>query len=79
MLLQLEILTWFFFKIQSLVRGFLLILEPLSQFFHRKLQLHQLLSLRQSSSPPAVLLYLVLVLILNLYILVLDTSPGLSS
>ena len=74
-----EILTLFFFKICSLAGDFLLILEPLSQFFHRLLQLHQLLSLRRSSSPLVVLLNLVFVLVLYLYILVLDTSPGLSS
>ena len=79
MLLLPEILTWFFFKISSLARGFSLILEPPSQFFHRLLQLHQLLSLQPSSSLPAGLLCPVLVLDLYLYVLVLITSPGLSS
>ena len=74
-----EILTWFFFKIGSPAGGFFSILEPWSQFFHRLLQLHQLLSLRPSSLVPAVLLCLVLVLILYLYVLVLTTSPGLFS
>ena len=79
MLLLPEILTWVFFKIHSLGGDFLLILEPPSQFSHRLLRLHQLLSLRPSFSPPAVLLCLILVLMLYLYVLVLDTSPGLSN
>ena len=72
-----EILTWFFSKILFLVGDFSLILEPPFQFFQR--MLHQLLSLRPSSSPLVVLLCLVLELVLYLYVLVLDTSPGLSS
>ena len=79
MIFLMEILTWFFSKILSLARDFLLILEPPFQFVHRMLQLHQLLSLRPSSSRPVVLLCLVLLLVLYLYVLVLDTSPGLFS
>ena len=79
MLFLSEILAWFFFKICSLAGEFLLILEPLSQFFHRLLQLRQLFSLRPSASLPVVLLCLVLVLMLYLYVFVLSTSPGLSS
>ena len=74
-----EILTCFFYKILSLDRDFSLTLEPPFQFFHRFLQLHQLLSLRPSPSLPVVLLCLVLELVSYLYVLVLDTSPGLSS
>ena len=74
-----KILTWFFYKILSLAKDFMLTLEPLFQFFHRFLQLHQLLSLRPSSSLPVVLLCLVLEPVSYLYVLVLDTSPGLSS
>ena len=76
-----EILSWFFYKILSLAGDFSLILEPPFQFFHRFLQLHQLLSLRPSSSLLVVLLglvCLVLELVLYLYVLVLGTSPGLS-
>ena len=74
-----DILTWCFYKILSLAGDFSLTLEPPFQFFHRFLQLHQLLSLRPSSSPPVVLLCLVLEHVSYLYVLVLDTSPGLSS
>ena len=74
-----EILTWFFYNILPLAGDFSLTLEPPFKFFHRFLQLHQLLSLRPSSSPPVFLLCLVLELVLYLYLLVLDPSPGLSS
>ena len=76
MLLLPEILTWFFSKIVSLVGDFLLILEPPFQFFHRFLELHLLLSLRSSTSGFPLPCFGAL---LYLYILVLDTSPGLSS
>ena len=55
------------------------ILETPSQFSHRLFQLRQLLSLRPSSSPLAVLLCLVLVLVLYLLVLVLSPSLGLHS
>ena len=74
-----EILTCFFYKILSLAGDFLLTLEPLFQFFHRFLQLNQLPSLGPSPSLLVVLLCLVLELVSYLYVLVLDTSPGLSS
>ena len=64
---------------RSLAGDFSLILSPLSQFFHRLLQLHQLLSIRPSSSLQAVLLCRVLVLMFYLFVLVLDTSPCISS
>ena len=79
MLFLLEILTWCFYKILYLAGDFSLPLEPLFRFFHRVLQLRQLLLLRPSSSPLVVLLFLALVLVFYLYILVLIISPGLSS
>ena len=71
--------TLFFLQYSLYGDDFLLTLEPLFQFFHRFLHLHQLLSLRPSSSPLVVFLCLVLELVSYHYILVLDTSPGLSS
>ena len=68
-----EILTWLFYKILYLAGDFLFTLEPLFRFFHRVLQLCQLLSLSPSSSPLVVLLCLVLVLVLYLYVLVLSS------
>ena len=69
MLFLLEILTCFFSRFSLWLEVYCQSRTSVSVFL-RLLQLHQLLSLRPSSSPPAVLLCPVLVLVLYLYVLV---------